>query len=154
MLSLVCGNAGLMALFTGDLDAAQTAFHEQLRLCRELVTPWLASEGLAGLSAVAVRRGDLDHAARLLGAATAQGPMADADVLTQLERDFFAPARQRYGDRPWHQAQVAGADLNFDDAMDLALGPARAAETAPRRAAAEQDSPHPYGPTSWRDQVE
>jgi hypothetical protein len=85
------------------------------------VIPWLASEGLAGLAAIAARRADLDRAARLLGAATAQGPIGDADVIAQLERDFFAVARDRHGDREWREAHTAGAGLSLADAIDLAL---------------------------------
>jgi predicted ATPase/DNA-binding SARP family transcriptional activator len=124
LLCAVCGNAGLAALFTGDIDSARTAFDEQLRLCRELVIPWLAPEGLAGLAAIATRHGELERAARLLGAATAHGPIGDADVIAQLERDFFAPVRERHGDRQWHEAQTAGAELTFTDAIDFALHPA------------------------------
>ena len=34
---LICGNSGLAALFTGDIDTARNAFCEELRLCREMV---------------------------------------------------------------------------------------------------------------------
>ena len=124
VLCAVSGNAGLAALFTGDIDAARAAFDAQLRICRELVIPWLASEALAGLSAVASRRDDLERAARLLGAATATGPIGDADVIAQLERDFFAPARERHGDRQWGECHTAGAELSFADAIELGLGSA------------------------------
>ena len=119
MLCALSGNAGLAALFTGDVDAARAAFAEQLRICRELAIPWMASEGLAGLSAVASRQGRLDRAARLLGAATATGPIGDADVMGQLERDFFAPARERLGDRRWSEGHAAGAGLSFHAAVEL-----------------------------------
>jgi len=81
----------------------------------------MASEGLAGISAIATRHGDLDRAARLLGAATAHGFVGDADVLARLEHDFFIPARELYGDPRWAQAQMAGAGLRFGDAIELAL---------------------------------
>jgi hypothetical protein len=42
---LLRGNFGLAALLTGDTDAAQDAFREELTLCRELVLPRLVSEG-------------------------------------------------------------------------------------------------------------
>jgi predicted ATPase/DNA-binding SARP family transcriptional activator len=121
LLAAVSGNAGLAALFTGDLAGARIAFEQQLRLCRELVVTWLAPEGMAGLSAIASQHGELDRAARLLGAATAHGPIGDADVIVQLERYFFAPARRRYGDRQWREAHQAGAELRFADALELAL---------------------------------
>ena len=68
---LVHGNFGLAALLTGDTDAARDAFREELALCRELVVRPFATEGLLGLAGVAAVRGDIDRAARLVGAAAA-----------------------------------------------------------------------------------
>jgi predicted ATPase/DNA-binding SARP family transcriptional activator len=122
-LAFVWGNAGLEALFNGDLDRAQQAFDEQLRLCREHAF-WVASEGLSGLAALAARRGDPERAARLLGAATACGPWdADADVKSALEKGFLDDARRRHGDRRWERAFAGGAALSLDEAIDLALPP-------------------------------
>jgi predicted ATPase/DNA-binding SARP family transcriptional activator len=121
LLCAVYGNAGLSALFTGDLDGARKAFEKELRLCQELVIPWLASEGLAGLAAIASREDDLDRAARLLGAATATGPLGDVEVTAQLERDFYAAARERHGERQWNEGQAAGAELDFADAIEVGL---------------------------------
>jgi tetratricopeptide (TPR) repeat protein len=121
-LMFVWGNVGLEALFSGDLDRAEAAFGEELRFCLELVDDSLAPEGLGGLAAVAARRGDIGRAARLLGAAIAIGPIADPDVLAQLERDFFEPARERYGDARWRETQAAGGLLTFEEAVDAALG--------------------------------
>ena len=92
-MALTCGNVGMEALFNDDLDRAQEAFDEGLRLCREHVVTHFAPEGLGGLAAIATRRGDPERAARLLGAATAIGPVGDADVNAQLEEHFFAPPR-------------------------------------------------------------
>jgi predicted ATPase/DNA-binding SARP family transcriptional activator len=121
LLAAVFGNAGLAALFAGELDKARNAFEQQLQICRGLVIPWLASEGLAGLAAIATRHGKPDRAAQILGAAAAHGPIGDPDVIARLEHEFFAPARQRHGDGPWRQAHTAGAELAFIDAIDLAL---------------------------------
>jgi predicted ATPase/class 3 adenylate cyclase len=121
MLAAVRGNAGLAALLAGDLPTAHAAFAEQLTICDELVIPWLASEGLAGLSAIATRHGDLERGARLLGAATAHGPIGDADVIAHLERDFFARGRERYGEHRWREGQAAGAELRLADAIELAV---------------------------------
>jgi non-specific serine/threonine protein kinase len=121
LLAFVCGNMGLAALYSGDLDRAQEAFEEQLRLCREHVF-WVAAEGLSGLAALAARRGDPKRAARLLGAATAIGPWdADTDVRDALEQRFFEPARRRYGAPRWSQAHAAGTRLSFEAAIDFAL---------------------------------
>jgi predicted ATPase/DNA-binding SARP family transcriptional activator len=122
-LVYVCGNRGLEALFNGDLDRASEAFNEQLQLCHEHVLPLVAAEGLAGLAAIVSRRGDLDHAAQMLGAATAHGVMADVDVMAQLEDQFFGAARTAYGEERWNKAEAEGARLNFEQAIALALSP-------------------------------
>jgi hypothetical protein len=118
-MAVTRGNVGLEALFADDLDRARDAFDEQLRLCREHVVMHLASEGLGGLAAIAVRRGDPDRAAPLLGAATAIGSVADADVNAQLEQRFFAHARRAPG---WNDAHAAGARMGFEEAIAFALG--------------------------------
>jgi predicted ATPase/DNA-binding SARP family transcriptional activator len=121
-LAFVCGNLGLEALFSGDLDRARAAFNDQLRICREHVL-WVAAEGLSGLAAVAAQRDDPKHAALLLGAATGIGPWdADADVGDALEQQFFEPARQHYGERRWSKQHAAGTRLSLEEAIDLALG--------------------------------
>ena len=122
-LPTTCGNVGLEALFSGDLDRARDAFDEQIRLCREHVVRHIASEGMGGLAAIAARRGDPERAARLLGAATAIGPVADADVLAHLETEFFAPARTQHGTRRWNEAHSAGAEMTFEQAVADALTP-------------------------------
>lgn len=109
--AFVWGNLGFEALFTGDLDRAHSAFDEQLRLCRKHVL-WVGAEGLTGLAAITARRGDPEHAARLLGAATAPGQCTDDDVTAELEERFFAPARARHGTRRWSEAHSAGAELS------------------------------------------
>jgi hypothetical protein len=123
-VALTCGNVGLEALFTDDLDRAQEAFDEQLRLCREHVVRHWAPEGLGGLAAIATRRGDPDRAARLLGAASAIGPIGDADVNAELEEQFFAPARLRT--RLWTQSHRAGVQMSFEEAIAFALTPGHA----------------------------
>jgi predicted ATPase/DNA-binding SARP family transcriptional activator len=123
--ALTCGNVGLEALFNDDLDRAQDAFDEQLRLCREHVVMSDAPEGLGGLAAIATRRGDTERAARLLGAATAIGPVGDADVNAELEEHFFAPARASRGTPHWTDAYRAGAEMSFEEAIAFALTPGR-----------------------------
>jgi hypothetical protein len=132
LLASIAGNTGLAALFAGELGEARTTFEQQLRICRQVVIPWLASEGLAGLAAITAHRGDPDRAARLLGAAGAHGPIGDADVIARLEREFFAPARRSFGDQPWLRAHAAGAKLEFVEAIDSALDAAAMTSSATR----------------------
>jgi tetratricopeptide (TPR) repeat protein len=121
-LVFVWGNVGLDATLNGDLDRAQAAFTQQLRLCLQLVDDRLAPEGLGGMAAVAAGSGDPERAARLLGAASAmRGPIADAELMRQLERELIEPARASYGARRWNGQQAAGAELSFEEAITFAL---------------------------------
>ena len=110
----------MAALFTGDLDRARTALEEQLRLCREHVWPDPAAEGLVAVAAIAICAGDAKRGATLLGAASATGPIADADVARQFEQRFFESARQVLGG-VWSKAYADGAAMGFDEAIALAL---------------------------------
>ena len=124
---LVHGNFGLAALLTGDTDAAGHAFREELQLCRELVVPPFACEGLLGLAAVAVVQDDIDRAARLAGAGAAHvyGPPPDL-IEARLDAAFFKGARARCGVDTWDAAARQGAALSFDAAITYALDEPRA----------------------------
>jgi hypothetical protein len=107
---LLLGNVGLAHLFSDSLGGARDAFEQQLRLCRGRPFRYGADEGLAGLAAVRASDGRPDQAARLLGAARAIGypPAGDQPIYIRLERDYFAPARARYGCMAWHRNEQAG----------------------------------------------
>jgi hypothetical protein len=121
MTAYFCGNDGLQALFTGEVDRARAAFQDQIRLCVQFVAPPLSSEALGGLAAIATQRGEPERAARLLGAASTNGPIADGDVTRELEQRFFVPARARCDERRWDDAYASGRALTFHEAMALAL---------------------------------
>ncbi len=128
-LMVVWGNLGLVRLLTGDDTCARIAFEEQLGLCRDHnIRRGGAEEGLGGLAALAAHQQHFDRAARLLGAATALGPIADPALMATLERQFFDLARARLGDTRWSDAVQAGRRLAFRDAIELALA---APETLP-----------------------
>ena len=118
---LVQGNFGLAALLTGDTDAARDAFREELALCRELVVRPFATEGLLGLAGVAAVRGDIDRAARLVGAAAAHRCEPEDPVDARLDAAFFQPARARYGADAWDAVARHGNALSFEDAIAYAL---------------------------------
>jgi tetratricopeptide (TPR) repeat protein len=119
---VIRGNFGLAALLTGDTDAAEDAFRDELRLCRELVVLPFASEGLKGLAAVAAVRGQDHRAARLVGAATEDRlDRAEDPVETRLHVEFFDPARTRHGADAWDAAVRDGATLSFEEAVAYAL---------------------------------
>jgi predicted ATPase len=115
------GTVGLHALFIGQLDRAEVAFREQLGHCQELAIPEQMSQGLAGLAAIAVQRGDDERAARLIGAATATGHIDDPDVVAQLDTRFFSAARTRHGATAWDQMRASGAEMTHEQALALAL---------------------------------
>ena len=124
---IIRGNFGLAALLTGDTEAAEDAFRDELRLCRELVVLPFASEGLQGLAAVAAVRGDNDRAARLLGAAAEdRHDRAEDPVETRLDTEFFEPARTHHGADAWDATAREGSVLSFDDAIAYALEEPRA----------------------------
>lgn len=142
MLMLLRGKAGLAALFTGDTEAARQAFREELTLCRELVVLPAASQGLAGLAAVAALHEDLDRAARLSGAAAAHRCGAPQDAVdARLHATFSKPARARFGADAWDAAVREGAALSFDDAIAYALD-----EWRPQARNSAANAPVPAGP--------
>jgi predicted ATPase/DNA-binding SARP family transcriptional activator len=121
MVILAFGNLGLASLFTADLESAVVRFEEELRLCREHALSWLAAEGIAGLAAVAACRGELERAARLLGAAESLANVLNDAAGVRLEEEFFSPARQQMGETRWRAAYADGVGLGFDEAVSLAL---------------------------------
>jgi predicted ATPase/DNA-binding SARP family transcriptional activator len=121
LLCIFHGNDGLQALFTGELNRAQAGFEAQLQQCREHVVHWLIPEGLGGLAAIAARWGDSERAAQLLGAASAQGPVGDSEVIERLEREFFSAAHEACDEQRWSVAYEAGRQLSLGDAIELAL---------------------------------
>jgi predicted ATPase/DNA-binding SARP family transcriptional activator len=116
------GNRGLAALLTGKTDAASDAFREELTLCRDMIARRVAFEGLRGLAAVAVVRGDAKRAATLVGAAaTHRYDNPEDPVQTRLDETFFEPARTRCGTDTWNAAALEGGMLSFEDAIAYAL---------------------------------
>ena len=118
---LVQGNFGLATLLTGDTNAADDAFREELALCRELVALPFATEGLLGLAGVAAVRGDIERAARLVGAADAHRRDSEDPVDARLQAAFFEPARTRHGAELWDATARDGGTLSFEDAIVYAL---------------------------------
>jgi hypothetical protein len=124
---VIRGNVGWTALLTGETEAAEDAFRDELRLCRESVVVPFASEGLRGLAAVAGVRGDDERAARLLGAAAEDLHDRAKDAFdTRLDTEFFEPARTRHGTHAWDAAARDGGTLSFEDAIAYALHEPRA----------------------------
>jgi tetratricopeptide (TPR) repeat protein len=118
-------NMGLAQLLVGNPRSAQNAFVEALNLATSEAFRWGGAESLTGMAAVLVIDGQLEPAAKLLGAASAAGYPGpdpdDQDMLHRLERDYFNAARASLGPAAWSQVTDAGAGLSFEQAIALAL---------------------------------
>jgi hypothetical protein len=80
-----------------------------------------ASDGLSGLPAVAIVRGDMHRAARVAGAAAAHRHGQPEDpIYPRLDATFFEPARTTLRGRG---PARDGAALSFEDA--IAYGPSK-----------------------------
>ena len=136
---LLRGNAGLASLFTGDPDAAFEAFREEIELCRELAVLPVAAEGLRGLAAVAIVRGETKRAGWLYGAAQRHRYGQPHDPVDErLQTAYFDPARRTLGAEAWDAAVRRGAAMSFEDAIATGLderSPDRAREPAARSGA-------------------
>jgi predicted ATPase len=118
---LLC-NGGLTALLTGDTDAADDAFSQDLRLARDVVAPRFAQESLLGLAAVAAVRDDAQRAAMLTGSAAAHRDDAPQnEIEVRIDAEFLGPARARHGPDTWDAAVREGASLSLPDAIEYAL---------------------------------
>lgn len=70
------------------------------------------------MASVAARRGQLELAARLTGAATTDTtPQAVSEriVWSRLLKDVIAPAKARSGAEAWRRAEEEGASLTHDE---------------------------------------
>jgi hypothetical protein len=96
----------------------------ELEICRGHAFIYGADEGLVGLAAIDATEGRLERAARLFGTGDALGYFScasDTPVFDRLERDYFGPARERYGAAAWRQAAQRGAAMPYDQAIAYAL---------------------------------
>jgi predicted ATPase/DNA-binding SARP family transcriptional activator len=117
---LIQTNLGLAALLAGDFQRAREAFARQLGLCAQHGFRWQAADGLIGLAGLAVRDGDPERAATLLGAARPLGGLGDDSIHARVEADVIAQARERYDPARWRQAEEAGAAMGFAGALAYA----------------------------------
>src|SRR6185295_1602018 len=96
----------------------------------DFVMPAAVGDALAGLAAVAAAGDDLDRAARLIGAASAQHHDGHGDpVERRVDATFFEPARARWGADAWNAAASEGAAMSVDEATAYALAEPRAASS-------------------------
>ena len=122
-LAAIWGGIGMARLFSGQLAQAREAFEEQLRLCERHALRDVTGEGLAGLGAIAARKGRYEAAARLRGASRSAGyPIKSDEWLDdRLERDYFAPTRAKSRLPAWSRAESEGQAMSEDQAIAYAI---------------------------------
>ncbi|MFF0817249.1 protein kinase, partial [Rhodococcus sp. NPDC003318] len=123
----------------GDRQRARRAVEQALRLIRPRRDPFIASACLEVMAWGASADGDHRRAATLMGAAQALGQVGNSIVVFAHMLDPHAEcegrARESIGSAAFDRAYAVGRKLDFDEAVDLALGersrPAPAAAASP-----------------------
>lgn len=115
-------NLGLVAVRQGDAGAA-AALAECLALRAEQGNAAEIAKTIAGVAHVAVRRGEVEHATRLLGAAegirAAHGVAAPADEDGEEEQCMLALLRATLGEAAMSAARAQGCALPLSEAIRL-----------------------------------
>ena len=97
-------------------------FREQLTLCRDLVVPPFASEGILELAALAAVRGAVRRAARLVGAAAAHRYVEPEDPTEpDCAQRSSGPHAHATGPTPGTSPPAHGGVLSIEDAIAYAL---------------------------------
>lgn len=118
-VALAEGNAGLAALFEGDIARSRSAFGHALRIGADDHHADLVAEAVYGLAAIAAVDGRDEHAAALWGAVQRLDTTgADPLIAARIEARFFDPARARLGPDTW---QAASRRLDRDAAIEAAM---------------------------------
>jgi hypothetical protein len=115
-------NRGLLHVLQGEDRLAARDFARTLALCRESGQPLPVGEALSGLAAIAARRGDLDLASQLSGAADAHRIFeAISEPELRLRHDVIDAARARCAAGDWAREWAAGNALTFSQAIALGI---------------------------------
>lgn len=128
---------GLAELLHGDAKAAAAHTQEALRMQLEINDKWGPPWSLWQIALIAMRLGDHERGARLLGGARVAQRLTQTSVLglrpfLRVQRQIESIARQRFGNE--FEIQIAvGESLarSMDEVYDLAKEPFGAAEDAP-----------------------
>jgi predicted ATPase len=104
LTGLALGGLGDLLLDEGDLDAADAQYLEAAAIGRDLKFDFMVMHCLGGLAATAAKRGDVDRAGKLWGAALA--------IEKEQETPLGVPERFRY-----ERAVAAVAGTRFEAAM-------------------------------------
>ncbi len=134
-----------MALFEGDCAAARSSFSDSLSTSARLGDRTAIAVGLEGMAGVFTRDGQVERAARLLGAAGALRKAIDASIepvdLAEYERTVQA-ARTTLGEAAFSTAWTEGEGMTMEQATRLA----RAEKPASAEMATEKENTSEHTP--------
>lgn len=103
---------------SGDPDRASRDLNEALRRLERLWNPGAVADALEDVAGIAVERGQLEHAARLIGSASALRERYHV-VRFGPDHPFYAADRARV--EPYSAAVAFGSAMSPDDAVRAAL---------------------------------
>jgi tetratricopeptide (TPR) repeat protein len=122
--SRVLGCLANLARLQAHWDQARARLKDALIVMREVGNAKRIAEGLCFAGMTAVQEGDFQRGTRLLGGASAFGPMLrtefDPNELADLDASINA-ARTALGEEAFDRAHADGQALSFDQALELAL---------------------------------
>ena len=119
-----------IALARGDYAAATSMFEERVFMAAQVGLRGGLAYLLEGLAAAAEARGEAERSARLFGAAEGLLRVVEAPLyrshrpkrsLRPLEHTMVA-ARSRLGEEAFEKARATGRAMDFDEAVEYALG--------------------------------
>jgi tetratricopeptide (TPR) repeat protein len=125
------GSYALVALANAEDATAAERFRETLTRCQAMGLRRPVSEALTGLAAISARSGDVERAARLVGASTAaRHAQPPTPVEQRLYSSLLDPVLHVADNDAWLRGRAAGGRLSIDSAITLGI------ETADRHAVA------------------
>jgi len=117
-------NRGLVAVYEGDRDAADSHFRQSLAIARESGAKPIIAEALYGMAAIAAMDGVAERALRLWDAAEVMRE-AMAAPLTAPEQyiveQYLQPAAAKLSDEARMTAEAEGKSMTTEEAVDAAL---------------------------------
>jgi DNA-binding CsgD family transcriptional regulator len=135
---------GYLELEPPNVDPALARFVEGLRLALHAREPSALAAGLGGVGSLAARRGQLEVAARLWGAASAVGrPTLRGPAVAELHESDVELVRAALGEAPFAAAMAEGRAMRAEEAVEqaLAFGVGTVADPPQPKAAAAVLSP-------------
>ncbi|MGW2663752.1 protein kinase domain-containing protein [Nocardia tengchongensis] len=124
----------------GDPERAVQLLEEALRLARRMVDPLVAALALEVLAWIEAEKPDARRAAVLLGAAHGLADTVGPDIMFPHMNRYHEECKRHtesiLGKRVYESAHQEGAAMNFETAIDFAVGERPHVEASPERGSA------------------